>query len=345
MSESIDLYRKVFESAPDGVLVVDAAGVVVDANPAVESLFGYTPAELVGKSIEILVPEADRSLHVTHRTRYMGTPHPRPMGPGLQLTARCRDGREIPVEISLSPFEMKGETCVVAMVRDVTERERLRAFGSGALKASEEERQRISRELHDDTAQQLAALMLRLRVLERAGQKSEWQAGIETIRDGLAGCADGVRRIARGLKPPELESMGLVEAIRSHVRAVEEDSNVTLVVDAEPVDALLSQDAKLVLYRIMQEAISNALRHAGASRVRVRLFKHGSRIQAEIQDDGVGLRLESLDRRGNRGLGLIGMQERAAILGGLVDIVGRPGEGTRVTVVIPSELAREAARV
>jgi PAS domain S-box-containing protein len=345
LSESDNLYRKAFESAADGVLIVDAGGVIVEASPAVERLFGYRCEDLVGSPIEVLVPEAGRTPHEAHRSRYMEAPYSRPMGAGLRLKGRHKDGRSIPVEISLSHLDCEGEDCVIAIVRDVTERERLRAFGVSALRASEEERKRIARELHDDTAQQLATLLLRLRVLERSGEGTDWHSRVEAIREGLSACADGVRRIARGLRPPDLERKGLVEAIRSHLYAVGFDSDVTLALDAEPIDTLLSAEAKLVLYRIVQEAVSNALRHARASRVDVQLRSSGDRIFVSIEDDGVGISVDAVDRRGPRGLGLVGMRERAAMLNGVVDIHGRPGKGTRVRVVIPSEQAREAASV
>jgi PAS domain S-box-containing protein len=340
------MYRAIFEAAPDGVLVVNGEGVIVEANPAVARAFGYDRDELIGRGVDVLVPEGVRSLHAGHRQRYMRSPHARPMGAGLQLVGRRKDGVELPVEISLSPLQLDGETWVIAIVRDVTERKRLRDFGAGALRASEEERQRIARELHDDTAQRLATLLVRLRILERSGyEESDWQEAVINVREELKACADGVRRIARGLRPPELEDAGVVAAVRSHIRAVSGGSGIDVVLDADPIDPLLSADAKLVLYRIVQEAVSNAVRHSRGGRVEVRMRLEPDRVDATVQDDGAGFLPDAVRRTELGGLGILGMQERAGMVGGYVDIESRPGEGTRVRVSIPIEQAREAERV
>lgn len=345
VNRSDDIYKTIFEAAPDGVLVADPEGVVVEVNPALLDLFGYQRDELVGASVDVLVPDALRDHHVRNRARYGRSPHARAMGAGLQLRGRRKDGSEVPVEISLSPVEGEGGTWVIAVVRDIAERQRLRDFGAGALRASEEERQRIARELHDDTAQRLATLLVRLRILERSGYESEWRETVGNVREGIKDCADGVRRIARGLRPPELEDAGVVAAVRAHMRTVADGSGVAVALDAEPVDPLLSPDAKLVLYRIVQEAVSNALRHARAGRVEVVLRGEPDLVRAVVADDGTGFVPESLKRSDLGGLGLIGMQERAAMVGGRVDIESRPGEGTRVTVSIPIEHAGEPLRV
>jgi len=130
-------YRAVFETAPDGIMVVSGDGVVRDLNPAVEGLFGYAREEVLGEPVEMLLPRAFREAHVEHRRRYQRNPHARPMGAGMELVARRKDGGEFPVEVSLSPWAHDGHDCVICMVRDVTERKRMRDFSEGALRSVE----------------------------------------------------------------------------------------------------------------------------------------------------------------------------------------------------------------
>lgn len=332
---SADEYRAVFEAAPDGILVVDRQGVVRDVNPAVEALFGYAREELLGEAVEMLLPEAFRTAHVEHRTRYVRNPHARPMGAGMELRARRRDGAEFPVEISLSPWAHDGHQCVICMVRDITERKRLRDFSEGALRSVEEERQRIARELHDDTAQRLATLMLRIRLLARETDESRRGQAMEEIREQILEAAEGVKRIARGLRPPELEEVGLRSALQAHLRGLREGAGFEVEVEMDAVEHLLDPEGKLCLYRIIQESLSNALRHSGAPGARVVIQATDGRVVATVEDQGRGFSAAAAGLGGG-GLGLVGMQERAVMLGGRVLVDSSPGEGTRVRIEIPS---------
>lgn len=199
MTPSDDLYERVFEASPDGVLVVDPSGRIVDLNPTVERLFRYPRDELLGQAVEILVPEAAREDHVDHRRRYHADPHPRPMGVGMELQGRRKDGTVFPVEISLSNVSTSEGMLVIAAIRDISDRKRLQDFGAGALRAAEDERERIARELHDETAQRIATLIVQLRVWERRGVGEKVADHMEHMRDELKQCVEGVRRIARGL--------------------------------------------------------------------------------------------------------------------------------------------------
>jgi PAS domain S-box-containing protein len=338
LSESSqELYRAIFQASPDGVLIVDEEGTIRDLNPRAERLFGYGRDELVGQKVELLVPEATREGHVAQREAFTERAHPRPMGVGLDLRGVTKDGDPVPLEISLSPLETEEGGLVIAAVRDMTQRKRLRDFGTGALRASEEERQRIARELHDDTAQHLATLLVQIEVLQRAEGDVDWQVHLDNFRQELKACAEGVRRIARGLRPPELEDAGVEAALRSHLRAVQEVTPIRMEIDLQPVDALLDSDTKLVLYRIVQEAVSNAARHAAASTLWIEVARDGREVVAKVRDDGAGFRPET-DLDGG-GLGLVGMQERAVMVGGRVAVRSRPGEGTTVNVRIPVDPA------
>lgn len=339
-----DLYEKVFEASPDGVLVVDVSGRIVDFNPAVERLFGYARDELLGRPVESLVPEAAREAHVGHRERFHADPHPRPMGVGMELRGRRKDGTVFPVEISLSNFSTSEGTFVIAAVRDISDRKRLRDFGAGALRAAEDERERIARELHDETAQRIATLLVQLRVWERRGVDESATRHIQHLRGELKQCAEGVRRIARGLRPPELEDAGLVAAIRSHLRTLEEAGEAKVSFDAEPVDGLLVPDVRLVVYRVVQEAVSNALRHAGCSRIEVIVGERGGDVYAEVEDDGRGFDPRFARGEGHEGLGLIGMRERATMVGGSLLVESDPGGGgTRIRLRVPG-VSRDGTR-
>jgi PAS domain S-box-containing protein len=328
-------YRAVFEAAPDGILVVDRQGVVRDVNPAVEVLFGYAREEVLGERVEMLLPEAFRTAHVEHRSRYVRNPHARPMGAGMELRARRKDGAGFPVEISLSPWAHDGQACVICTVRDVTERKRLRDFSEGALRSVEEERQRIARELHDDTAQRLATLMLRIRLLSRESEEARRSQALDEIREELLEAAEGVKRIARGLRPPELEEVGLRSALQAHLRGLKEGAGFEVEVEMDPVEHLLDAEGKLCLYRIIQESLSNALRHSGAPGARVVIQAGDDRVVAEVEDSGRGFSTSAAGL-GGAGLGLVGMQERAVMLGGRVLVDSAPGEGTRVRIEIPT---------
>ena len=333
---SSDEYRAVFESSPDGILVVDHHGIIRDVNPQIEALFGWAREELLGEAVEMLVPEVFRTAHSEHRRRYVRNPHSRPMGAGMDLQGRRKDGTEFPAEISLSPWD-KGETShVICSVRDVTDRKRLRDFSVGAMRASEEERQRIARELHDDTAQRLATLMLRVRLIGTEEDAEVRTAKLEEFREELLAAVEGVKRIARGLRPPELEEVGIEAAIEAHLRGLREGAGFEVEADIRPVHHMLSPDARLAVYRVVQEALSNVMRHAGTGKAHLTLSADGNRVRLTVEDEGRGFAADATGKDGG-GLGLTGMHERASMIGGRVEIESIPGRGTSVRLNVPAQ--------
>jgi PAS domain S-box-containing protein len=328
-------YRVLFEAAPDGIILVDADGAILDVNPHALQMFGYERDELVGRTIEMLIPPGLREGHVREREGFIAEPRERPMGIGLELQGCRKDGSEFPVEISLSHVAMGEERHVISIVRDVSERRKLRAFGAGALRAAEEERQRIARELHDDTAQRLAGLMLLLKVASQVEDREERERRIEQVRDEIAEAAEAVRRIARGLRPPALEEVGLAAALDLLVRSLRRAHSLDIELTAVRTGDRLDADAELALYRIVQEALTNAVRYAGASRIVVSLQADDRAVRAEIEDNGRGFVPGRSDGSDGRGLGLVGMQERARNAGGVLEIDSAPGTGTRVRVELP----------
>jgi PAS domain S-box-containing protein len=333
---SVEDYREIFEVSPDGCLIVDEEGQIVVANARAEELFGYSRDELLRMNVDELVPESLRLQHRILRERFQVAPGRRHMGSGLELRAHRKDGRELPVEIGLSPLRMSTGTFVVATVHDVTDRARLRAFGSGLLQGAEEERQRLARDLHDDTAQSLSALLLRLQMARRTGHPERREELLAEMHGEILRASESVRRILHGLRPPALEEAGVVAAVRAHLRNSLTDSGLNMTLLADPVEELLSREGRLALYRIMQEALSNVVRHANARNLHLRIRARGQAVQATVEDDGRGFSIEEVMSAQRKGLGVLGMQERAIIVGGRVEIESAPGQGTRVQIRIPS---------
>jgi two-component system, NarL family, sensor histidine kinase UhpB len=211
-------------------------------------------------------------------------------------------------------------------------RQRLREVAARALHAEEEERKRISRELHDDTAQTLAALLIRLRVARGAEDAAARDALLEQFRRELGEALERIRRFARGLRPPALDELGLVPALESYVRSLAETVDMRIRVEAQPLERPLPRPTELALYRIAQEALSNAIRHAGATEVELRIEEEDGRVVLTVADDGHGFDVGAMREEGH-GLGVFGMEERALYIGGSLDIRStRTGTWVRASV-------------
>lgn len=221
-----------------------------------------------------------------------------------------------------------------AALREVmaAQQDRLRALASGILQAREEEARRIVHELHDEAGQLLASVHIALDNLvqqhpERAGTLRALHSLLDRVEAQL-------RRLSRELRPTILDDLGPAAALDWLAQGVAERTGLVIIVDA-PVGRLPSL-VETTLYRVVQEALTNASRHARATKVEVEVRDEGQAIHATVRDDGQGFDVEaSLGRRGDRGLGLIGMRERVEALGGQFSIQSAPGKGTEVSITIP----------
>ena len=205
-----------------------------------------------------------------------------------------------------------------------------RRTSSAALAAQEEERARVARDLHDEVNQSLTGLLLRLEATRRnappelAGELAETRAlANQAMQELLA--------LARQLRPTALDDLGLKAALAGHVSELGDQSELEATFEAEGSFSDLPQEVQLVVYRVAQEALSNALRHADARSVRVSLFREDGHVELRIGDDGRGFTFD----QAARGLGLSGMRERALLVGGDLRVESRPNVGTRVSLRVP----------
>lgn len=212
-------------------------------------------------------------------------------------------------------------------------RSRIRRLVARAVRSGEEERKRISWELHDDAAQRLATLLVRLRPIMNGLTDVATLRELEAFRAELADTVEAIRRYARGLRPPALDDLGVVHAIEGLVREVRDsDIDVRFLSPKGPLG--LDRDAELILYRMVQEALTNVVKHACAARASVEMTVTGSTLCATISDDGRGFDARA-ELEAGAGLGLFGLRERAEYVGGAVTIESEVGRGTSVTIQIP----------
>ena len=327
-------FGAVFHASPDPILLVGAEGIIRDANPQAEIMFGWSRDEMVGESVEMLVPQGLRGAHRRHRSAYRRHPAPRPMGLGMELQAVGKDGFEFPVEISLGPSsDGSGGLLVVCVVRGLARSEVLRRVSAARIAAAESERNRIAGELHDGVKQALTAIQLHLAALVEMRLAPEEAAVVVTdVQQEIDLCHDSLDRVIRDLMPVELEGRELEFALRLLCRRAEKEGFV-VERDIRRAGDVLNPEGRLAVFRIVQEALNNAKRHSGAGCATVRYWRKDRRLWAEVSDSGAGFSPDELEPHLTVGLGA--MRERSQIVGGRLTVTSSPGAGTSVLIEVP----------
>ncbi|HEX78139.1 MAG TPA: PAS domain S-box protein [Dehalococcoidia bacterium] len=334
-------YRDIFENASDAIWVHDLEGNILTANDACRKLTGYAPEELNSMNSARLFPERDlESIRDIESKLLEGKAPDRP----CEVKLVKKDGTEAIVELTTNLLMTAGQApSFQHIARDVTEQRRMQEnlhfYIQQITRAQEEERKRIARELHDETAQQLIALSHQLEDFTRNNERLS-PDDIQLIkgwRDRLRDTLQGVRLFSRDLRPPMLDDLGLLPALEWLASDMAEQSGIAMEVKALGGERRLPAEVELVLFRIAQEALRNVLRHSQATRAEVIVEFDEGKARITVSDNGKGFdpsqTLGDLSKAGK--LGLAGMQERAQLLGGALTVQSESGSGTTVTVVVP----------
>jgi PAS domain S-box-containing protein len=333
------------DSAMDAIITVDAAQRIVLYNQAAERIFGRSSADMLGKTLDTLMPERFRGGHEGHIRRFgtAGTTSRR-MGDGTVLHGLRANGDEFPMEASISQLDTAEGRLFTVILRDVTERvrtqEELSAFATEAHAIREGEKTRVARELHDELAQSLTALKMdtiwvRDNLAERQAPVVAKLSGMLTMLDTTVAAT---RRIAADLRPLMLDDLGLVPAIDWLVHNFMQRTGVPCTLTADE-ELELPEPYATAAFRIIQESLANVAKHAKATRVEVEVQRSPHAVTLRVNDNGQGFSVAA--PRKPLSLGLMGLRERAQLLKGSISIESSEGRGTCIEVKIP--LAQEGA--
>jgi len=337
----------IIESSGDAIISKDLNGIIQSWNKGAENTFGYTADEAIGMPVTMLMPpdRVDEEPGILARIR---------RGERLEhyeTIRRHKDGRLLDISLSVSPIVDADGNVIGAskIARDVTEHKRIESaireteIMHRMVEMQEAERKRIARDLHDHIGQMLTGLRLKVeRLLDMVPEDGIAYDQIQSIRDIASRMDRDVGFLSRELRPTELDSLGLDNAIEAFVREWSQqygvDAEFKSVRAPDNGEPTVSRDVETNLYRITQEALNNVFKHADAAHVSVLLHSKKDTVSLIIEDDGQGFDVVESDDGGDRtrGFGLVGMRERAELLGGEFDLESASGKGTSILVKIPT---------
>ncbi len=364
-----ELVRRVLDSAPDAMVIIDAEGTIVFANRQVESLFGHEPARLVGQKVEVLLPDRFRARHIGHRAAYVGNTRVRPMGTGLDLFALRKDGSEFPVEISLSPADDNGRPLAVAAIRDTTERREIQNALREAREAADRANSAKSRFLataSHDLRQPLQALSLlngTMRRMMKDGPVAEALSQEEQTISAMSRLLNtllDVSKLESGAIKPEITDFkvaALFEEMRAEFAALAASKGLRLEVEA-CADRVHS-DPSLV-GQVVRNLVANAIKYTSEGRVRLRCLHDDAVVRLEVLDTGLGIPPAELKRiyddfyqigvpanasRDGYGLGLSIVSRIVELLQLKLDVESEVGKGTVFVLSLPASEAQGDAHI
>ncbi len=344
LRESETRLRTIIESEPECVTLVDHKGLLLDMNPAGLAMLQADSLEVIQglPIVDVVAPEHRAAFTALHDRVFQGH------SGTLEFEIIGLTGRRRWLATHAVPLRDASGTIQAALgiTRDITEARRaeeqvrasraaLRSLATRQQDVREDERTRIAREIHDTLGQALTALKLQLSAAQEAAAKDApaLKARLHETTLMVDDLVKSVRRIASDLRPPILDQLGLPAAVEWQAQDFTRRTGIRCEAAILPTGDAISDELATSLFRIVQEALTNVLRHAGATRVDIELGMKGGCVALEINDDGTGI--TEAGTMGPGSLGILGMRERAAALGGVLEVAPRAGGGTRVAAWFP----------
>jgi PAS domain S-box-containing protein len=348
LAETQDRYRLMVECVEDyAIVMLDPHGIVVSSNEGAEKILGYGPVDILNRHYCRFFTNDDIQRRLPERDLETAASWGRLEAEGWRLR---QDGSAYWTASVITPVkDRSGRLCGFSLVmRDVTEakssreeltrsEQQLRSLASHLHTVRENERSRIAREIHDELGQELTCLKMDVAWLQNnTTNQPELEEKVAAMRRSVEQSLQSVRRISAELRPRVLDELGLAAAVEWHVQEFADRTGIHCVLPDPLADVTVDPERSTALYRILQEALTNVARHAGATRVDIDLREDDEGLLLQVRDNGCGI---PADQGTRLSLGLFGMRERAIALGGRLTIDSSPGCGTIVRVRMPRKEA------
>lgn len=340
LRDSEERLRAILHTAVEGIITIDERGTVESFNLAAEKLFGYKAREVIGNNVSMLMPSPYRQEHDSYIGNYRRTGKAKIIGIGREVVGQRKDGSVFPMDLSVGEMRIAGGRMFTGIVRDITERKRLEKL---ILETADGEQRRIGQDLHDDLGQRLTGIELMSEVLEQklAGKSLPESAIAAEIARHVREAISQTRSLARGLSPVVTGSEGLMSALEELARRTKKMSGISCQFYCPRPVPVRDHSVAGHLYRIGQEAVSNAVRHGKAKEIQIRLARSNGQLTLSVKDNGRGIQSTPAKRKG---MGLQIMNHRAGIIGGALRLEAPAGKGTCVVCTIDAKTSGKGSR-
>jgi PAS domain S-box-containing protein len=325
--------QAILETTVDGILTIDEDWNILSFNKAASEIFGYSEKEVLGKSASKLISEPYRSQYENYYKRYLETGERNIIGYRHEIAGQRKDGSVFSMELSVSEVKWQNQRIFTAVVNDISERRRLE---KEILRISEEERRNLGQDLHDGLGQMLTGISLISQNLARKLDSNGIPGAdkVQEISDLIKEADEYAKGLAHGLIHVDFQDEGLEAALKQLSNQAEKFFNIRCSFNYDTDKNIANNIRAMNLYRIAQEAISNAVKHGGAKNIHIQLTSNNGSVKLSIQDDGIGFTESDLDKK-KKGMGVNIMKYRANMMAGSLEITENGDSGTKVVCTIP----------
>jgi len=338
LRESEEASRATFDQAAVGIAHVGTDGRWLRVNDKLCAIVGYPREELLQLTVQDITHRADLEPDL-NRVRRVLSGEIQTYSTEKRYIRKDRSLVWTNLTVSLVRTAAGEPRHFISVVEDITDRmlaeDELRDLSRRLIRAHEEERALLARELHDDLTQRIAVLAIDVGRAELAAPGGAQVETMRAVREGLVRLSEDIHSLAYQLHPSVLEELGLADALRTECERIERRGRIQLSLEIGPLPAALGRDTALCLFRVAQESLNNVARHAAARAARVALRQEDGGLLLAIRDDGVGFDPAGPGR--GRSLGLASMRERVRLVNGRLDIESAPGQGTAIAAWVPVE--------